>query len=96
MKKKTMVQKVNEAKKRYAVWAKKPITRGDYVNLCKWSLGISLALCAAELVVFKCIEMHEEKQLKESTVRAAHDAAIWANRYVPDCDDEEAEDLVDG
>lgn len=96
MKKKTMVQKVNEVKKQYAKWAAKPITRGDYVNLCKWSLGISLALCAAELVVLKCIEMNEEKQLKESTEQAAKDAARWVNLHVPSYDDEEAEDLVDG
>lgn len=95
MKKKTMVQKVNEAKKQYAKWAAKPITRGDYVNLCKWSLGISLALCAAELVVLKCIEMNEEKRLEESTAQAANDAVRWTGLNVSSYDDE-AEDLVDG
>lgn len=95
MKKKTMVQKVNEAKKQYAKWAAKPITRGDYVNLCKWSLGISLALCAAELVVFKCIEMNEEKRLEESTTQAANDATSWTGLNVSSYSDE-AEDLVDG
>lgn len=95
MKKKTMVQKVNEAKKQYAKWAAKPITRGDYVNLCKWSLGISLALCAAELVVLKCIEMNEEKRLEESTEQAANDAARWTGLNVSSYNDE-AEDLVDG
>lgn len=95
MKKKTMVQKVNEVKKQYAKWAAKPVLRGDYVNLCKWSLGISLALCAAELVVLKCIEMNEEKQLKESAEQAANDAARWPSLNVSSYDDE-AEDLVDG
>lgn len=96
MKKKTMVQKVNEAKKQYAKWAAKPITRGDYVNLCKWSLGISLALYAAELVVLKCIEMNEEKRLEESTEQAAKDSARWVSLHVPSYDDDETEDIVDG
>jgi hypothetical protein len=92
--KKNVVQKVNEVKKQYAKWAAKPITRGDYVNLCKWSFGISLALCAVELVVFKCIEVNEEKQLKESTEQAAHDATTsWNWMGVHDNEDE---DLVDG
>lgn len=95
MKKKTMVQKVNEVKKQYAKWAAKPITRGDYVNLCKWSLGFSLAMCAVELVASKCIEMYEEKQLKESTEQAANDAARWTGLNVSSHNDE-AEDLVDG
>lgn len=95
MKKKTMVQRLGEAKKQYAKWAAKPITRGDYVNLCKWSFGISLALCAAELVVLKCIEMNEEKKLEESTEQAANNAANWTSVNVSNYDDE-AEDLVDG
>lgn len=96
MKKKTMIQKVNEAKKQHAKWAAKPVTRGDVMNLCIRGLGFSLALCATGLVVYRGIEMNNEWRERVAAVRVHREVVrLHKLKSVSNCDDE-AEDQVDG